>query len=172
MTHINVEIKARCDELDRLRNILKELRADFKGTDHQIDTYFRVPSGRSKVREGDIENYLIFYEREDQEGPKQSRVTLFPNTPDSPLKAIFQHALGELVCVDKTREIYFIDSVKFHLDSVMNLGTFVEIEAIDIDGSIGKDTLYTQCQKYISLFGIASDHLISHSYSDLLLKQS
>jgi adenylate cyclase class 2 len=58
MTHVNVEIKARCDELDRIRNILKELRADFKGTDHQIDTYFRVPSGRSKVREGDIENYL------------------------------------------------------------------------------------------------------------------
>ncbi len=56
MTQINVEIKARCDELDRLRNILKELRADFKGTDHQIDTYFRVPSGRLKVREGDIEN--------------------------------------------------------------------------------------------------------------------
>src|SRR6266508_914903 len=80
-------------------------------------------------------------------------------------KAIFQHDLGELVCVDKTREIYFIDSVKFHLDSVMNLGTFVEIEAIDIDGSIERDTLYTQCQKYISLFGIASDHLISHSYS-------
>lgn len=172
MTHLNVEIKARSNGPDRIRNILKELGADFNGTDHQIDTYFRVRSGRLKLREGDIENYLIFYEREDQEGPKQSRVTLFPTTPGSSLKNILQHALGELVCVDKTREIYFLDNMKFHLDSVVDLGTFVEIEAIDVDGSIGKETLYAQCQKYLSLFGISSDDLISHSYSDLLVKKS
>ena len=81
MTHVNVEIKARCDELDRIRNILKELRADFKGTDHQIDTYFRVPSGRLKLREGNIENYLIFYEREDQEGPSNPGLRYFQILP-------------------------------------------------------------------------------------------
>ena len=33
--------------------------------------------------------------------------------------------------MDKKREIYFIHNVKFHIDNVKNLGTFIEIEAID-----------------------------------------
>lgn len=32
--------------------------------------------------------------------------------------------------VEKSREIYFIDSVKFHLDSIQSLGDFIEIESI------------------------------------------
>jgi adenylate cyclase, class 2 len=168
MTHLNVEIKARCRNQDKIRSILKELSADFKGTDHQIDTYFNVPVGRLKLREGSIENHLIYYQRENQHGPKESQVTLFQNDPRSSLKSILQKALGILVSVDKTREIYLLDNVKFHLDSVVTLGSFVEIEAIDFDGAIGKAALYKQCETYMSLLEISSDDLISQSYSDLL----
>ena len=71
-----IEIKARCSELDKARKILQGKHADFKGVDHQIDTYFRVNLGRLKLREGTIENHLIHYERENKEGPKQSKVLL------------------------------------------------------------------------------------------------
>jgi predicted adenylyl cyclase CyaB len=47
-----------------------------------------------------------------------------------------------LATVDKHREIYFVGNVKFHLDTVEGLGTFVEIESIDMDGTIGQDRLY------------------------------
>jgi adenylate cyclase class 2 len=168
MAHLNVEIKARCVNQDKIRNILKKLNADFKGTDHQLDTYFKVPVGRLKLREGSIENYLIYYQRKDQDGPKESQVTLFQNNPRSSLKSILQTALGILVSVDKTREIYCLDNVKFHLDTVVELGRFIEIEAIDSDGSMDRDALYKQCEKYMSLLEISSDDFISHSYSDLL----
>jgi len=168
MPHLNVEIKARCENHDKNRNILKKLNADFRGADHQIDTYFNVPVGRLKLREGSIENHLIYYQRENQDGPKESQVTLFQNDPRSSLKSILQKALEILVSVEKTREIYFLDNVKFHLDSVIELGSFIEIEAIDFDGSTGKDALYQQCERYMSLLEISRDDLISHSYSDLL----
>jgi adenylate cyclase, class 2 len=168
MTHLNVEIKARCGNQDKIRNILQKLNADFKGTDHQTDTYFNVPFGRLKLREGNIENHLIYYQRENHDGPKESQVTLLQNNPRSSLKSILQKALGILVSVEKTRDIYFLDNVKFHLDSVVELGSFIEIEAIDFDGSIGRDALYRQCENYMSLLEISSDDLISHSYSDLL----
>jgi adenylate cyclase class 2 len=167
MSHLNVEIKARCGNQDKIRNILKTLNADFRGIDHQIDTYFNVPVGRLKLREGNIENYLIYYQRENLDGPKESQVILFHNNPRSSLKSILQNALGTLVSVDKTREIYLLDNVKFHLDSVVELGSFIEIEAIDFDGSRGRDVLHEQCKKYMSLLEISSDDLISHSYSDL-----
>lgn len=169
MPHLNVEIKARCNNHDKIREILLSNGADFKGTDHQIDTYFKVPAGRLKLREGNIENYLIFYERENQEGPKQSKVILFDNPSGSSLKEILTKSLDILALVDKKREIYFIENVKFHIDTVKNLGTFMEIEAIDSDGTIGKDKLQEQCQYYLTLFGIDKNDLLSKSYSDMLI---
>jgi len=88
MAHINIEIKARTSNQDKIREILKSKNADFNGVDHQIDTYFKVNSGRLKIREGKIENYLIHYQRENKEGPKQSDVTLFKSNPESYLKEI------------------------------------------------------------------------------------
>jgi len=79
-------------------------------------------------------------------------------------------ALGILVVVDKQREIYFIDNVKFHIDTVKELGTFVEMEAIDENESVGKEKLLEQCQSYLDLFKIPKKDLISVSYSDLLLQ--
>src|SRR3989338_1716527 len=171
MKHLNIEIKAKCNDHEKIRAILKSRNADFKGTDHQIDTYFKVNNGRLKLREGNIENFLVFYERENKKGPKQSNVILFKSDPNSSLKEILLTSLGTLVVVDKQREIYFIENVKFHIDTVKNLGTFMEIEAIDIDGSFGKEKLLEQCQNYLDLFGIPKNDLISVSYSDLLLQK-
>lgn len=172
MKCVNVEIKARCSNPSIIRDILKSHGADFKGLDHQVDTYFRVHSGRLKLREGAIENALIFYQRENVQGPKQSGVMLFKTEPGSQLKDVLLCSLGALVVVDKQREIYFIDQVKFHLDVVKNLGTFVEIEAIDCDDSIGEQRLRGQCKYYLNLFGIKPCDLIACSYSDLLMQKN
>jgi len=172
MPHLNIEIKARCHNLQTIRDILYAHHADFRGTDHQTDTYFKVTQGRLKLREGNIENALIYYEREEQEGPKRSTVTLMPVTPGSPLKALLMQALGILMVVEKRRDIYFIDNVKFHVDEVRDLGAFVEIEAIDYDGTIGSEKLWAQCHEFLSLFDIQPDQLVAVSYSDLLLNRT
>jgi predicted adenylyl cyclase CyaB len=169
MGHINIEIKARCADQDKIREILRSHKADFKGADHQIDTYFKVNNGRLKLREGNIENYLIFYERENKEGPKQSNVILYKSEPNSNLKELLIKSLGTLAVVDKKREIYFIDNVKFHVDTVRNLGTFTEIEAIDTTGNIGKEKLQEQCEYYLTLLGIQESDLLTNSYSDQIL---
>ena len=86
------------------------------------------------------------------------------------LKATLSAALNVKVVVDKKREIYFIENVKFHLDQVEELGTFVEIEAIDSNGSIGRDKLKEQCDYYLELFKVQEDDLLQNSYSDMLLE--
>lgn len=171
MVHINIEIKAACVDHDRVRDILRSKNAIHKGVDHQIDTYFRVNSGRLKLREGNIENHLIHYVRENTVGPKRSDITLFASHPDTSLKEILTKACGILIVVDKKRDIYFIDNVKFHIDVVQDLGTFVEIEAID-DGSIGSERLLEQCRQYMVLFDIHDEDVINVSYSDLLMQKN
>lgn len=169
MPHLNIEVKAKCENHKKIVDFLLSRKADFKGIDHQIDTYFKINKGRLKLREGNIENFLIFYERENKAGPKKSKIILFKSEPKSALKEILTKALGVLAIVDKKREIYFIGNVKFHLDKVRGLGSFMEIEAIDKNGSIGKKKLFKQCQFYLKLFNIKKKDLISDSYSDLLL---
>ena len=44
--------------------------------------------------------------------------------------------------------------MKFHIDTVQGLGTFMEIEAIGGDGTIGTNALYEQCQNYLQALGI------------------
>jgi adenylate cyclase class IV len=174
MAHVNIEIKGRCTDPARIRDILLELGADAKGTDHQVDTYFVVPNGRLKLRQGAIENSLIFYDRPDHPGPKRADVSLFrtDSAGSTQLHETLAAALDVLVVVDKRREIYFIDNVKFHIDIVEGLGHFIEIEAIDIDGSLGPEKLRAQCDHYIGCFNITPADLVNVSYSDLLMERN
>ncbi len=168
MKHTNIEIKARCYDLAAIQKILKSGNAEFKGTDRQIDSYFKVNSGRLKLREGNIESALIHYNREDKVEAKESDVMLYKSSKNELLKELLTRALGVLVTVDKQREIYFIGNVKFHLDKVDGLGEFIEIEAIG-DENTNKDDLMKQCKFYLNLFNIPNGDLIPFSYSDMLL---
>jgi adenylate cyclase, class 2 len=168
MSFLNVEIKARCGDPQGVRSVLQGRSAEYKGLDRQVDTYFTVPRGRLKLREGNIENSLIFYERNNQAGPKDSNVSLCKAVPDPALKEVLTQALGVIKTVDKRREIYFIGNVKFHIDQVQGLGSFVEIEAIDRTGDIGREKLLEQCRHFMQLLGISDKDLVTGSYSDMV----
>ena len=170
MTILNFEFKARTGDLKKLEGQLLLLNPKFIGEDSQTDTYFKVTKGRLKLREGNIENSLIWYERENIKGAKQSEVLLYQHNPDKTLKDILIKVHGIKVVVDKRRRIYFIDNVKFHFDTITKLGTFIEVEAIDNNGAIGIEKLKDQCNKYVELFNIQSRDYISLSYSDMLLE--
>ncbi len=168
----NIEIKARSYDNSGVRSILISNGASYEGLDHQIDTYFKNSNGRLKLRQGNIENALIYYERENKKDIKKSNVILHKFESGNILIDLLIKSLEVLVVVDKRREIYFIKNVKFHLDNVNDLGEFVEIEAIDKEGNIGIEKLTEQCNLYKNLFGIKYKDLIKDSYSDLLLKKA
>ena len=115
---------------------------------------------------------MIHYERINTAGTKESKVLLYQHQPDVALKQILTTALGVKTVIDKKRKIYFIDNVKFHFDEVKELGTFVEVEAIDKDGSIGVEKLKQQCNEYIALLQIDKNDFVAESYSDLLLTKN
>ena len=168
---LNVEIKAKCSQPEKARQVLIDLGAEYKGRDHQIDTYFKVPNGRLKLREGNIEKNLIQYQRSNTAGPKSSFFKLYPVTESQQLKEMLVAANGILAVVDKQRDIYFIDNVKFHIDQVQQLGSFVEIEAGDLFKPSTSQELLDQCQHFMKALNISNEDLVDCSYSDLLLAQ-
>jgi adenylate cyclase class 2 len=167
-----IEFKASIPDILAAEIKLKTLSPFFKGEDHQIDTYFNVNNGRLKLREGNIESALIWYDRPNEAGNKLSNVLLYKPNPGTGLKAILTQSNGIKAVVDKKRKIYFMDNVKFHFDEVKGLGQFIEVEAIDEDGALGVDHIKAQCEHYARFFGIEQLHYISHSYSDLILQKA
>jgi len=170
MSFINVEIKARTEKAGEIREFLAHAGAEFKGVDEQTDTYFNVPNGRLKLRRGNIENNLIFYQRRDESGPKESDFDLLPVTDTYSLLDMLAKALGIKIFVHKKREIYYIDNVKFHLDALEDFGEFVEIEASNKNHPVPVQKLHEQCNMYMKEFGIKSEDLVELSYSDILMK--
>lgn len=171
MPFLNVEIKAYCNDPAAIRSYLQKNNALYKGLDEQTDTYFNVTHGRLKLREGNIENNLIWYERANDLGPKNSHFHLVKIEDAPVLKEVLTKSIGRKVVVKKKREIYYIDNVKFHIDEVPGLGFFVEIEAGNVFADLPYEKLKEQCDFYIQEFDIKEEDFINVSYSDMLLAE-
>src|SRR5687767_10345973 len=169
MSFLNIEIKAKCANTQAIREYLQAQKARFLGVDEQTDTYFNTINGRLKLREGNIENNLIYYERANLPGPKSSHFQLVKVEDAKGLKEALENSLGVKMIVKKRREIYYIENVKFHIDEIPGLGNFIEIEAGNVLADKSKVKLQQQCEYYLNEFGIKEVDLLAESYSDLLI---
>jgi len=174
----NIEIKARCRDLARVRDAARSEGAVPHGVLHQTDTYFHVPVGRLKLREiessgspqgGDATRCaeLIFYRRSDDAGPKASEYEVAPVTEASRMCAALAAALGIWIVVEKRRELWILDNVRIHLDEVTGLGSFLELEAV-VDNAHAEDVCHQAVRRLLDLFEVGDDDRIRDSYSDLL----
>lgn len=172
MSFLNIEIKAHCKDPQASEAYLLKAGARMTGIDVQEDTYFNVPEGRLKLRQGRIENNLIFYRRSDEEGPKASSFLLHPVTEGSTLHALLSEALGVKINVKKTRKIFFLDHTKFHIDEVPGWGNFIEIEVSNLNHPhLTEEQMQSDCRKYMAELGIREEDLVAGSYSDMLLER-
>jgi adenylate cyclase, class 2 len=170
MNLTNFEFKAKVDNLEKYESKLLTLNPVYQGPDNQTDTYFNVAKGRLKLREGNIENSLINYDRENIRGSKQSEIILYRHEPSVALKEILARQLGLKTVVRKQRKIYFVDNVKIHFDRVEYLGTFIEVEAISSNGKFTVEELKKQCNRFFDFFELSQSDLIDKSYSDMLME--
>ena len=163
----NIEIKAKYSDLEKGRKIAENLNAKYVGLDHQIDTYFKTPSGRFKLRESSISGaYLVPYLRGDIPSAKLSSYVVIPVTDVSVTKNIFSLILGIDTVVEKKRHIYLKNNVRIHLDDVVNLGTFFELEAVcDENSIIEKES--QKVNELLEVFEVKKEDLLTGSYREM-----
>src|SRR5262245_27986622 len=125
----NVEYKAELRDIGLARTICRAVGARRMATLDQTDTYFRVPDARLKKRETvGLETQYVFYQRRSGAGPKVSKYVLY--TEPEALERFGTTPLPVWVIVKKKRELYALENVRIHLDTVERLGTFLEFEAV------------------------------------------
>ena len=98
----------------------------------QQDFFYDVPRGRLKLRQFDdgTPAELIFYQRDDRDGPKASYYTRSPVTNPEAMHALLATALTTRGIVTKERHVYLTGRTRIHLDRVDGLGDFVELEVV------------------------------------------
>ena len=141
----NVEFKSELREPDLAAAALKAAGARFVIRLRQLDTYYRVPTGKLKKREAwpvlaapepdqplQLEEpepvEYIRYERHERPNPKLSDFHIYT-------EAEFAERFGQTpppvwVQVDKVRAVWMAGPVRVHLDEVKGLGRFLEFESL------------------------------------------
>ena len=134
----------------------------------QTDTFFVVPRGRLKLRQfSDGSGELIFYERSDQAGPKESSYSRYACPEPKAVAAVLGQALGVRGVVEKRREVFMIGRTRIHLDEVRGLGSFLEIEVVLDDGEAAAGGEQV-ARELLAALGVPESALVARAYIDLL----
>src|SRR5437867_1714714 len=131
----NLELKARCLDLEAVRARAEGLGARLAGAFAQRDTFFATGrTRRLKLRETDGgPAELIAYRRADLASARSSDYDIYPVADPDRLRDVLMAALGEAGVVEKRRRLYLLEHTRIHLDEVRGLGDFVELETV-LDG--------------------------------------
>jgi len=164
----NIEIKAYSNDFTAQKEIAKSLSGDEPEEIFQKDIYFNVPEGRLKLRVFTQDQAeLIYYNRNDQQGPKISQYEISKTNDPEGLTTVLKNAYGIRNTVIKTRHLYKCGRTRIHFDKVQSLGEFIELEVVlsDLDRlTEGEEEAQTMMRQ----LGIKNEQLIKVAYIDLL----
>jgi len=163
----NIEIKARINDYKKVKRLIEELCSTPIRTEDQIDTFFNTPKGRLKLRKSDSNAEIIYYNRPDSFEPTQSDIAIsFTENPNT-LKTVLAKSLGIRGIVQKRRILYRYEQTRIHLDDVVRLGKFLELEVVLKPNQISKDGEAIVNELMIQ-FGIKKTDLVDVAYIDLI----
>jgi predicted adenylyl cyclase CyaB len=165
---VNIEIKARVNELGQLRRLVEALSDAPCEAIWQEDTFFCTPRGRLKLRVlAPDRGELIFYERANVAGPKRSHYCISTSTDPESLKALLSAALGVRGVVRKQRLLYKVGNTRIHVDDVVGLGVFLELEVV-LDAGQAPEAGESIVEELLRKLGIEKAALVEGAYIDLL----
>uniref|UniRef100_A0A3B4AUP3 CYTH domain-containing protein n=1 Tax=Periophthalmus magnuspinnatus TaxID=409849 RepID=A0A3B4AUP3_9GOBI len=165
----NVEIKAIVSNHEEFAERAAQLSQSEGAIIRQRDTFFNCSQGRLKLRDFmDGTGQLIFYERPDTDGPKLSRYSISPTTDPSSLRTVLSDALGVKGEVRKKRLLFLVGQTRIHLDTVEDLGHYMELEVYRL-----RQTLQLMvAHNLMKQLGVSEENLVTGAYMDLILKGS
>jgi predicted adenylyl cyclase CyaB len=168
----NIEIKARVNDWDDLRQVAEKLSDTPCEIIDQLDTFFVCPRGRLKLRYlSPSLGELIVYEREDVADSKASRYLITRTTEPDQLREVLTRAYDVYGTVRKRRYLYLAGQTRIHLDEVDGLGPFLELEVVlkpNQPASEGEQIARDLMRK----LGVKPSDLLAGAYVDMLATQT
>jgi predicted adenylyl cyclase CyaB len=170
---VNIEVKARVADRDRLIPVLESLAIGRAAEElEQDDTFFACDAGRLKLRIlGDGRGQLIFYQRPDTESPSPSTYSISETSDPDALRAVLAQAYGVVGRVRKHRTLLIVGRTRIHLDRVEGMGDFLELEVTLSDGD-SVEAATTEAEHLLATLGVHKSELVPTAYVDLLRNEA
>lgn len=163
----NIEIKARIDSVESLMGKSAAIAHQGPVEIDQDDTFFHCGAGRLKLRAFSEEaGELIFYRRTDQPEPKESFYMRSPTSSPGTLRETLTLAYGLAGRVRKHRTLFIVGRTRIHLDRVVDLGHFLELEVV-LDDCEPAELGMREARDLLARLGVQSSQLIAEAYVDL-----
>ncbi len=164
----NVEIKAIARDLPLIRVKAEAIAGTTGEIIYQADTFFYSRTGKFKLRIlGPDRGELIFYERSEESGLKESSYLIVKTTDPDNLKMALANACGIKGEIKKIREVFIVGQTRIHLDQVEGLGDFIELEFVMRDGQSRDEGIQT-LRYLMGNLGIIEEDLIVGAYLDIM----
>ena len=167
----NIEIKARVQDPDGLMAKVAAISDTAGELIPQEDIFFNSPQGRLKLRIlAEDQGQLIYYERPDSTGPKQSEYFIYRTGEPGTLTDVLTRTYGVRGVVRKKRWLYWIGITRIHLDQVEGLGSFLEFEVVLSNGQSIQEGQAIAAE-LMERLDIADSDLVDAAYIDLLERE-
>lgn len=173
---IEVEIKVPINDKSIIIEGLKKIGFSFEKTVQQKDHYFQHPL-RNFAKTDEALRVRITSDGSllDYKGPKLDKITktreeieLSIQDPDKLIQILEKIGFKLVLIVEKSREIYKSGRITASLDSVKNLGNYLELEILSKE----KENIEKSRNELFSILekiNLSKDKMIRKSYLELLL---
>ena len=161
----NLELKIKVESHNKIIELLKNVNGEHKGLLSQKDIYYNWNKGLLKLRVQDGNYQLIKYIRDENAADRFSNyeiLELSGNDAENYLSDI----LSIETVVEKKRDLYIYKNTRIHLDTVKNLGAFLELETVVVSED---HDVQAEFDEVVKLLHLDFKNQIRCSYRDLIL---
>lgn len=161
----NLELKIKIDSVEEVTAILKNLIAEDKGLLYQKDIYYKFNKGLLKLRCVNGRYELIKYLRNETAERRWSNYELL-KLEGADVEKYLSELFEIEVIVEKERHLYLYKNTRIHLDHVKDLGNYLELETIVVEG---EDDAEERFDEIVGFLKLGKENEIRASYRDLKL---
>jgi len=163
---INLELKIKLDSFTEIKSLLKKINAEQIGLLRQKDIYYKSSSGLLKLRVENGGQSIIKYLRDEKSKDRFSNFEVI-HFKDGEGEKFFNDLLKIEAVVEKKRLLFMFNNTRVHLDSVKNLGNFLELETLVLFGKLDAQKRFKEIN---SLLKLEKYQQIKMSYRDLIME--
>jgi adenylate cyclase class 2 len=165
---VNLELKIKIESIESLIEKLKSINAKQNSVLIQKDIYYKTPKGLLKLRIENETKTLIYYNRDEASKNRWSDFNLLKIEDDNAEE--FLSKLFEVEdIVEKERQLFWFNNTRIHLDEVKELGNFLELETLVIDGKADAEKRFNEI---VRLLNLDLSKQIKKSYKNLIAEKT
>lgn len=169
---MEVEVKAKINDFDSIKQTLERKGAVFSALQEQKDIYYKdrnqepgvIKSGVFvvRVRHSRKGDFLGYKEITDRKGVWKEYETKIDN-PEQTINILKSIGLVEFYIIDKKRISGNLADFELNLDEVKGLGSFLEVELISENGEEAQNRIIN----FLKEIGINEDNIERRGYGEL-----